>query len=76
MTIEWRPELKEKASTSNSVRKNYERVLLAFEEHFSQGAPERSIPNTWGSKAAGKREAKVILYTHENIPTTLWLSVK
>lgn len=58
VTLEWRPELKEKPSTSNSVRKNYERVLLAFEEHLSQGAPERTIPNTWGSKAAGKREAK------------------
>lgn len=58
VTLEWRPELKEKPSTSNAVRKNYERVLLAFEEHLSQGAPERMIPNTWGLKAAGKREAK------------------
>lgn len=58
VSTEWRAELKEKASMSVTVRKNYERALLAFEERLSTGAPERIIPNTWGAKSAGKRGAK------------------
>lgn len=58
VTLAWRPELREKKSTSIMVRKNYERVLLAFEQRLSAGAPERLISSTWGAKSASKREAK------------------
>lgn len=44
----WRPELKDKPSVSSvPFRKNYERLLLAFENHLSEGAPSHIIkPDT------------------------------
>jgi hypothetical protein len=64
--IAWRPDLREnRAHSSTAFRREYERLLLAFEEHLARGAPERAIKNTYGAKRGDKQAGSPPLVSSE-----------
>ena len=59
MAKAWKPDLK--AGAAAIARKNYERLLLAFEWALSAKAPERPIQNTRGASGAKATDKKARL---------------